>query len=76
MNAVEPVGMSIALHGLFGYDTVEDHRKWRQTPEHAQVIKDLEPLGKFDMAASNIPGGGKFVEDDKGMFHVSFLKTE
>lgn len=30
-----PKGSSIALHGDFGYASVDDHIKWRQTPEHA-----------------------------------------
>lgn len=70
-----PDGESIVLHGVFGYKTVEDHIKWRQTPEHAQIIEDSgqSPLGKLGLGTPKIPGGNIFVPDSS-MFHVKFCE--
>lgn len=70
---VAPDGESIALHGVFGYVTVDDHIKWRETPEHAQVIEEMErsPLSKLGLGNANMPGGYIFVPDSS-MFHVKF----
>ncbi|KAH6664273.1 hypothetical protein B0J14DRAFT_608181 [Halenospora varia] len=63
-GAVE--GHTIAYHGVFGYASIEDHMRWRETPEHAQVIEGLSELSKFDFKDSDIFG--------KSMFHVVFKK--
>lgn len=67
------VGHLIALHGVFGYATVEDHYKWRATPEHAKVIDESaeSPLAKLGMADAILPGGHIFVPESS-MFHVTF----
>ncbi|KAH8652642.1 hypothetical protein BGZ60DRAFT_419968 [Tricladium varicosporioides] len=59
-------GHTIAYHGVFGYASIEDHMRWRDTPEHAQVIEGLSELGKFEFEDSDIFG--------KTMFHVRFQK--
>lgn len=61
----------MALHGVFGYPTVDDHRRWRASPEHAQVMKEMEPLANVDLRSANVPGGGIFVPGES-MFHVKF----
>ena len=68
-----PDGASIALHGVFGYASVDDHIKWRETPEHAQVIEDIgrSPLGNLGLGDASMPGGNIFVPDSS-MFHVKF----
>lgn len=71
---VVPAGKEIVLVGVFGYASVEDHYKWRATPEHAKIIEDsgdsvLAKLGLDD--GLKIPGGNIFVEDSS-MFHVRF----
>jgi len=65
-----PDGESIALHGVFGYASVDDHLKWRDTPEHAQVIASM---GRSPLKLGNaiVPGGFIFVPDSS-MFHVNF----
>jgi len=73
-SEVVPAGKEIVLVGVFGYATVEDHYKWRATPEHAKVIEDsgdsvLSKLGLDD--GLKIPGGNIFVEESS-MFHVRF----
>ncbi len=71
-----PKEQSIALHGVFGYASVDDHVRWRETPEHAQVIEDMgrSPYGKLGMGNAILPGGNLFVPDSS-MFHVRF-RTE
>ena len=71
-NAV-PDGESLALHGVFGYACVDDHVKWRATPEHAQVLEEMarSPLGNLRLGNPNLPGGNIFVPDSS-MFHVRF----
>ncbi len=68
-----PKGESIALHGVFGFASVDDHLRWRETPEHAQVIEDMgrSPLGGLGLGNARIPGGNVFVPDSS-MFHVRF----
>ena len=70
---IVPDGHSIVLLGVFGYASVDDHTKWRETKEHAQVLEDMahSPLGKLDLGNPNLPGGNIFVPDSS-MFHVSF----
>jgi len=74
-NAAVPRGHTIALHGVFGYPGVDDHVRWRESPEMAQVIEDLVAgtanLG-FDLEPASVPGGGIFVPGESGMFHVKF----
>ena len=66
-------GQSIALLGVFGYASVDDHIKWRQTPEHARVIEEMgrSELGMLGLGNANVPGGNSFVPDSS-MFHVRF----
>ena len=63
----------MAVLGVFGYGSVDDHVKWRQTPEHAQVLEGIakSPLAKLNMANPDIPGG-KIFTPDSCMFHVKF----
>lgn len=70
---VAPKGEFIALLGVFGYASVNDHVKWRQTPEHAQVIEEMgrSPLANLGMGNPTMPGGNIFVQDSS-MFHVKF----
>ena len=70
---VVPSGHSVALHGVFGYATVDDHVKWRETREHAQVLEEMaqSPYGRLELADPNLPGGNIFVPDSS-MFHVRF----
>ncbi|KAJ7468043.1 hypothetical protein FB451DRAFT_1257869 [Mycena latifolia] len=73
-TGVVPEGQSIALHGIFGYATVDDHYTWRATPEHAQVIEeqDRSPLASMGLGDQiRMPGGNIFVPDSS-MFHVKF----
>ena len=66
-------GESIALHGVFGYASVEDHVRWRGTPEHALVVERMgeSDLGRLGLGNASVPGGNLFVEDSS-MFHVRF----
>ena len=72
-NGVVPSGHSVALHGVFGYASVDDHVKWRETSEHAQVLEEMarSPLVRLGLANPNLPGGHIFVPDSS-MFHVRF----
>lgn len=64
-------GLSIALHGVFGYPSVDDHIRWRESPEHAQVMKEFEKMPDWGLRPANLPGGGIFVPGEC-MFHVKF----
>ena len=70
-----PDGQSISLLGVFGYESVDDHIRWRQTPEHAQVIEEMgrSELGKLGLGNAILPGGNIFVSDSS-MFHVRFAQ--
>ena len=72
-NNAAPEGEFVALHGVFGYDSVADHFRWRETPEHAGVIWDIarSPLGELGLGNARVPGGNIFVLDSS-MFHVEF----
>ncbi|MCJ1401929.1 hypothetical protein MMC11_005146 [Xylographa trunciseda] len=61
---------SIALHGIFGYASFDDHPNWRETPEHARII---EKMGRSPLKLGNaiVPSGCIFVPDSS-MFHVKF----
>ena len=63
----------MALLGVFGYNSVDDHVKWRQTPEHSQVLTQMSqsPLEKLGLGDPDLPGGKIFVPDSS-MFHVKF----
>ncbi|KAI9835699.1 MAG: hypothetical protein M1819_001876 [Sarea resinae] len=65
-NHAEAVnGATIALHGLFGYNSIEDHMRWRETPEHAQAIETMEDVSKNQgLEDANVTG--------RDMFHVHF----
>ena len=68
-------GESIALHGVFGYASVDDHISWRRTPEYAQVLFDMarSPLGNLCLGNPSLPGGNIFLPDSS-MFHVKSHK--
>jgi len=55
----------ICLHGVFGYASIEDHWRWRETPEHAQALEIMEAIVERTQLASAIVGGEE-------MFHVEF----
>ena len=70
-----PDGQSIALLGVFGYASVDDHIRWRQTPEHALVIEEMgrSELGDLGLGNAILPGGNIFLSDSS-MFHVRFAQ--
>ena len=68
-----PDGESIALHGVFGYASVDDHIKWRETPEYAQVIEDIGQLLLDNLCLGNARMlGGFILAPDSSMFYVKF----
>ncbi|KAF2468483.1 uncharacterized protein BDR25DRAFT_315966 [Lindgomyces ingoldianus] len=52
------MGSTICFTETFGYDSVADHWKWRDTPEHAEVIKGIEALVR-DMGLKAVDVLGK-----------------
>ncbi|MCJ1310447.1 hypothetical protein MMC25_004111 [Agyrium rufum] len=59
-------GTAVALHGVFGYDSIEAHMRWRETPEHAQVMVAMGEVDKeIELRDADIFGG-------PCMFHVHF----
>lgn len=59
------LGASLALVALFGYDSIETHMKWRETPEHAKAIEVMGRMSKEIGLKDFEVGGG-------GMWHVDF----
>ncbi|CZR65390.1 uncharacterized protein PAC_15290 [Phialocephala subalpina] len=64
-NKSTPEGQVIALHGVYGYDSIDDHIRWKEQPEHAKAI---ESLG-YVVEKTGL-GGAKVAGLD--MFHVHF----
>lgn len=61
------------LHGVFGYDSLEDHLRWREHPEHANagvVFAELRARGVVLMPDVSVDG----VDAKKGYFHVHFQR--
>lgn len=58
-------GASLALVALFGYDSIETHMKWRETPEHAKAIEMMGVMSREIGLKDFEVGGG-------GMWHVDF----
>lgn len=68
-------GYSTRFAGAFGYDSVEDHQKWRETPEHAEVIKGMNKLvEEFKLAAVDTLGKRRAFIEGSGILHVKFVK--
>ncbi|KAJ3984641.1 hypothetical protein F5890DRAFT_1515551 [Lentinula detonsa] len=58
-------GHHIALHGVFGYASIDDHMRWREAPEHAKAVETMEELAtKLHLDSADIYG--------TDMFHVAF----
>jgi hypothetical protein len=64
----EPANETIALLGVFGYASIADHMAWRETPEHAKIIGQMEKLAEKTGMTS--PKAAIF--DGRTMFHVHF----
>lgn len=63
------------LHGIFGYDRIEDHEEWRKHPEikkAAEAFAKLADLGIGLAPAMDVAGVG----NEMGYFHVQFEKFE
>lgn len=59
-------GHQVALHGVFGYASIGDHMRWRETPEHAEAIKIMGRLAEeFDFRDIDVHG--------QDMWHVKFF---
>ena len=58
---------------MFGYASVDDHVRWRETAEHAEVVERMgkSSLGRLGLGNPRVPGGNVFVSDSS-MFHVRF----
>jgi hypothetical protein len=68
-------GSALVFTGVFGYDSVEDHWKWRDTPEHAGVIEGMEKLVKeYGLKAVDVLGKRRAMFEGSGIVHVKFEK--
>jgi len=64
-HAAAPDATEIALHGIYGYASVEDHMKWRETPEHAEIVKTIADfVQQAGLRPAKVYGSS--------MFHVNF----
>jgi hypothetical protein len=68
-EATPSEGDWIAFYGIFGYNSIEDHMRWRETPEHAQIMEIFDGLNKTQgLKPADMFG--------KSMFHVHFNKGQ
>ena len=52
---------------------MEDHWKWRETPEHAEVIKGMGKLvDEFGLKAVDVLGKRRAMFEGSGIVHVKF----
>jgi len=69
------MGSTVCFTEAFGYDSVADHWKWRDTPEHAEVIKGIEPLVRdMGLKAVDVLGKCRSMFEGSGIVHVAFKK--
>lgn len=64
-HTAAPQGQMLSLHGVFGSASVEDHMRWRETPEHAKANQIMIRFRK-DLGLGPSTAGGR------EMFHVRF----
>ena len=54
---------------------MEDHWKWRDTPEHAELIKSMEVVGReLNLQAVDVLGKRRAMFEGSGIVHVKFEK--
>jgi hypothetical protein len=69
------MGSTVCFTEAFGYDSVVDHWKWRDTPEHAEVTKGMEPLVRdMGLKAVDVLGKRRSMFEGSGIVHVAFKK--
>lgn len=58
------------LHGLYGYDSVDAHLKFKKTAEHAKISSLFQELEKDGVIVrpAEVPG----IDPKTGCFHVHF----
>lgn len=70
-------GNKVVFTGVFGYDSVDDHWKWRDTPKHAEVIEGMYVLVKeLGLKAVDVLGEERGMFKGSGIVHVTFTKLE
>lgn len=70
------MGSTVCFAEIFGYDSVADHWKWRETSEHAEVIKGMEPLVRdMGLKAVDVLGKRRSMFEGSGIVHVAFKKA-
>ncbi|KIW03245.1 uncharacterized protein PV09_05466 [Verruconis gallopava] len=61
--------------GVFGYDSVDDHWKWRATREHAEVVKGMDVFVKeLGLRPVDVLGKRRAMFEGSGIIHVEFKK--
>jgi hypothetical protein len=69
------MGSTVCFTEAFGYDSVADHWKWRDSPEHAEVTKGMEPLVRdIGLKAVDVLGKRRSMFEGSGIVHVAFKK--
>ncbi|EPE25949.1 hypothetical protein GLAREA_01861 [Glarea lozoyensis ATCC 20868] len=64
----EPTGEMVALLGVFGYASIDDHMRWRETPEHARIMVQMGVLAE----KTGMSGTKAKILGGRSMFHVHF----
>jgi hypothetical protein len=69
------IGSTVCFTEAFGFDSVADHWKWRDTPEHAEVAKGMESLVRdMNLKAVDVLGKRRSMFEGSGIVHVAFKK--
>jgi len=64
------VERTVCFTEVFGYDSVTDHLKWRNTQEHAEVIKGMD----IGLKPVDVLGKRRSMVEGSGIVHVAFKK--
>jgi len=70
------IGHTLSFTEVSGYDTVADHRKWRDTPECAEMTKAIELLARgMGLKAVDVLGKRRGMFEGSGIVHVSLRRS-
>ncbi|KAL6884704.1 hypothetical protein GGI43DRAFT_419394 [Trichoderma evansii] len=70
------MGCTTCFTGVFGYDSVEDYWRWRDAPEHAEVINGGKDFMKeLGMKPVDMFGKRRAMFEGSGIIHVKFKTT-
>jgi hypothetical protein len=71
------MGSTVCLAEVSGYDSIEDHWKWIDTPEYTEETKKMKSLPRdLGLKAVDVLGRRRSMVEGSGVLHVKFRKIE